>query len=233
MNRENVEKALLFGAVALFLCGIGDWLLGYVPLGGEPILFGLLNSCIVQVPSWFYVVSMALGIISGFGCKVYAPVMVDILGDIGADRHPLMYKAFRFGCASAPMMFVSFHAVCCMAALFLQSALKAGMDIDTVNNALLAPVAVMLVPFLIWCFIVDIPITIAFMYFVWKGTLKLPKSAIFMSPLGFSLLTKVVYAALIIIGLEQYTFLAGCGESWGHALMCLAFWKAYRNYRSE
>jgi len=43
MCRENVRKALLLGAVALFLCGIGDWLLGYVPIGGEPILFGLLT----------------------------------------------------------------------------------------------------------------------------------------------------------------------------------------------
>ena len=233
MRRENVIKALLFGAVALFLCGAGDWLLGYVPLGGEPILFGFLNSNIVQVPSWFYLASMALGILSGFGCRAYAPVMVDMLGGIGADRHPRMYKAFRFGCASAPMMFVSFHTACCLTALFLQTAIKAGMGADTVNSTFLVPAAVTLLPFLIWCFIVDIPITIAFMYFVWKGTLKLPKSAIFMSPLGFSLLTKVIYAGIIVTGLEQYTFLAGCGESWGHALMCLAFWKAYRNHRSK
>ena len=71
MRRENVIKALLFGTVALFLCGAGDWLLGYVPLGGEPILFGFLNSNIVQVPSWFYLASMALGILSGFGCRAY------------------------------------------------------------------------------------------------------------------------------------------------------------------
>lgn len=89
MRHENVRKALLFGAVALFLCGVGDWLLGYVPLGGEPILFGFLNSNIVQIPSWFYLASMALGILSGFGCKAYAPVMVNILGEIGADRHPI------------------------------------------------------------------------------------------------------------------------------------------------
>ena len=233
MRRENVIKALLFGAVALFLCGVGDWLLGYVPLGGEPILFGFLNSNIVQVPSWFYLASMALGILSGFGCKAYAPVMVNILGEIGADRHPKMYRAFRFGCASAPMMFVSFHTACCLAALFLQTAIKAGIDAEAVNSAFLVPAAAALFPFLIWCFIVDIPITIAFMYFVWKGTLKLPRSAIILSPLGFSLLTKIIYAVLIVIGLEQYTFLAGCGESWGHALMCLAFWKSYRNYRGE
>ena len=233
MNRESVRKALLFGAVALFLCGIGDWLLGYVPLGGEPILYGFLNSNIVQVPPWFYVVSMALGILSGFGCRAYSPVMVDLLGKIGADGHPGMVKAFRFGCASAPMMFVSFHTVCCMTALFLQSALKAGMAVNTVNTALLAPMAVTLVPFLIWCFIVDIPITIVFMVFVWNGTLRLPRPAVIMSPLGFSLLTKVIYAVLILIGLERYAFLAGCGESWGHALMCLAFWNLYKNSRDE
>jgi len=40
------------------------------------------------------------------------------------------------------------------------------------------------------------------------------------------------YAGIIVTGLEQYTFLAGCGEFWGHALMCLAFWKAYRKSNS-
>lgn len=129
------------------------------------------------------------------------------------------------------MMFVSFHTACCLTALFLQIAIKAGIDAESVNSVFLIPAAAALFPFLIWCYIVDIPITIAFMYFVWKGTLKLPRLAIFLSPLGFSLLTKFIYAALIIGGLEQYSFLEGCGESWGHALMCLAFWKAYRNNR--
>ena len=48
--------------------------------------------------------------------KTYAPVMVNIFGEIGADRHPKMYRAFRFGCAFAPMMFVSFYTACCLAA---------------------------------------------------------------------------------------------------------------------
>lgn len=58
-------------------------------------MFGFLNSNIVKVPSWFYLTSMALGILSGFGYMAYAPVMVNILGDIGANRHPKMYKVFR------------------------------------------------------------------------------------------------------------------------------------------
>ena len=131
------------------------------------------------------------------------------------------------------MMFVSFHTACCLAALFMQTAIKVGIDAESVDRAFLIPGAAVLVPFLIWCFIVDIPITIAFMYFVWNGTMKLPKVAVFMSPIGFSFLTKIIYAVLIAIGLEQYAFLAGCGESWGHALMCLAFWKSYRTYRDE
>ena len=35
-----------------------------------------------------------------------------------------MYKVFRFGCVSAPMMFVSFHTACCLAALFMQTAMS-------------------------------------------------------------------------------------------------------------
>ena len=53
------------------------------------------------------------------------------------------------------MMFVSFHTACCLAALFMQTAIKAGIDAESVDRAFLIPGVAVLVPFLIWCFIVD------------------------------------------------------------------------------
>lgn len=227
------KRALIFGAVALFLCGIGDWLIGYMPQGGESFVLGFMNTSITQVPSWFYFVSMVLGILSGFGCKYYASTMVEILENIGVNRTSKMFKNFRFGLSSAPLMFVSFHTACCVALLLVQAALKVGIDATTAEQVFLVPVAFTLIPFTIWCFIVDIPTTIAYIYFVLQGTLKLPKFAVFFSPLGMSFLTKIVYAILIAVGLEHIAFLAGCGESWGHALMCLAFLKVASKLESS
>lgn len=227
------KRKLIFGAVALFLCGMGDWLIGYMPQGGETLILGFMNTSITQVPSWFYFLSMALGILSGFGCKYYATTMVEIIENIGVNKTSKMFKTFRFGLSSAPLMFVSFHTACCVAVLLVQAALKAGIDATVVDYVFLVPVAFTLIPFTIWCFIVDIPTTIAYIYFVLKGTLKLPKLAIFFSPLGMSFLTKIVYVILIAIGLENIAFLAGCGESWGHALMCLAFLKVVSKLESS
>ena len=45
-----------------------------------------------------------------------------------------MYKTMKFGLASAPMMFVSFHVACCIVLLFIQASLRAGLDINSANS---------------------------------------------------------------------------------------------------
>ena len=114
MDRLNQrKKALLFGFAALFLCGIGDWLIGYDPPGGEPLIYGISNTAITEVPSWFYILSLGFGILSGFGCRAFAPAMLEVLDELGVPKGAKSARAFRFGLASVPLMFVSFHAACC------------------------------------------------------------------------------------------------------------------------
>lgn len=226
---KSRKRALIFGFLTLFLCGIGDWLIGYYPQGGRPLIFGITTTAIATIPSWFFILSMIFGVLSGFGCKEYAPVMVDILKDLGGSRYPRMFKAFRFGFSSAPLMFISFHTACCVALLLLQAALRAGVTAEAAEKYFLLPVAASLIPFTVWCFVVDIPITVAYMYFVIKGTLKLSKPYAVLCPWGMSLLAKLIYAVLVAVGREELAFLTACGESWGHAFMCLAFYRLYLN----
>ncbi|MCM1388365.1 MAG: hypothetical protein NC231_13635 [Bacillus sp. (in: Bacteria)] len=222
-QKKMWSHALLFGFAALFICGIGDWLIGYEPQGGQELIFGITNTKITEVPSWFYVASMAFGVLSGFACKSFAPVMIEILDSLPVKRDSKAYKGFRFGLASAPMMFVSFHTACCIALLLIQAALKAGVSENAANSVFLLPTAVSIIPFTIWCFIVDIPVTVCFMALVLKGKLGLPKWMILCSPLGMSILMKIAAAILLVSGLGQFAFLTACGESWGYAFMCLAF----------
>ena len=70
---QKRKKALLFGFAALFLCGIGDWLIGYDPPGGEPLLFGISNTAIAGLPTWLYILSLFLGILSGFEKSTASP----------------------------------------------------------------------------------------------------------------------------------------------------------------
>ena len=129
------KKALLFGFAALFLCGIGDWLIGYDPPGGEPLIYGVSNTAITKLPSWFYILSLGFGILSGFGCMAFAPAMLEILDEPGVPKGAKSTRAFRFGLASAPMMFVSFHAACCIVLLLMQAALRAGLDVRAAASA--------------------------------------------------------------------------------------------------
>ena len=224
------KKALLFGFAALFLCGIGDWLIGYDPPGGEPLLFGISNTAIAAVPSWFYILSLGFGILSGFGCRAFAPAMLEILDELGVPKGAKSTRAFRFGLASAPMMFVSFHAACCIVLLLMQAALRAGLDVNAANDVFLLPVAAALIPFLVWCFLCDIPVTLAYVVFLAKGWLKLPKAAVVCCPLGMSLLAKLL-GAILLAANSKYAFLTACGESWGWAFLCLAFYAASNKRR--
>ncbi len=217
------KKCFVFGFVTLFLCGIGDWLIGYDPPGGEPLIFGISNTSITSVPTWFYILSLFFGILSGLGCKAFAPAMVEVLDEIGVSEESKAYRVFRFGLSSAPMMFVSFHAACCIVLLLMQASLRAGLDVNAANEVFLLPVAASLLPFVLWCFLCDIPVTVAFVVFVVKGWLKLPKAAIICCPLVMSLLAKIIGAVLLAAN-SKYAFMTACGESWGYAFMCLAFY---------
>ncbi len=209
------KKALLFGFTALFLCGIGDWLIGYDPPGGESLIYGISNTAITAVPSLFYILSLGFGILSGFGCRAFAPAMLETLDELGVPKGSRSYKAFRFGLASAPMMFVSFHAACCIVLLLMmQAVLRAGLDVRAADGVFLLPVAASLLPFVAWCFLCDIPVSAAYVVFVAKGRLKLPKAAAVCCPLGMSLLAKLVGAALLAAN-SKYAFMTACGESWG------------------
>ena len=229
MNNQNkkLEASFIFGFISLLLCGVGDWLIGYEPEGGEPLIYGITTTAIAGVPTWFYVLSFFLGFLSGFGCLYFAPAVMKTLDLKGISKDSKMYKLMGFGLKSAPMMFVSFHAVCCIVLLMIQAALRSGLDISSADSVYLIPAATAMLPFLIWCYICDIPVTIAYMYFTLKGKLGISKAAFILCPMGLSIAAKIIAAVMVALG-SKWSFLTACGESWGYAFMCLAFYFAVK-----
>ncbi len=231
-DTSKLKKYFIFGFIALILCGVGDWLMGYEPEGGEELIFGITRTTIASVPTWFYILSMFFGMLSGFGCKYFAPAMETVLKDSGVSSDSKMFRLFHFGLASAPLMFVSFHSVCCVNMLLIQASLKAGLYVYRANDVFFLPVAASMLPFTVWCFLCDIPATIAYIYFVIKGHLDLPKAAILLAPTSMSIVAKIIGAILVAIG-SPLGFLTACGESWGWGFMCLAFYAVVVKYEKK
>ncbi|MBR2523174.1 MAG: hypothetical protein IKE53_01900 [Clostridiales bacterium] len=219
------KTAFIFGFISLLLCGVGDWLIGYEPEGGEKLIYGITTTAISGVPTWFYVLSFFFGILSGFGCLYFAPAIMETLDLKGISKDSKMYKLMGFGLKSAPMMFVSFHIACCIVLMLIQAALRAGLDITAADSVFLIPAATALIPFVIWCYLCDIPVTIAYMYFTLKGKLGINKAAFILCPMGLSIAAKIIAAVMVAMG-SKLSFLTACGESWGYAFMCLAFYFA-------
>ena len=219
------KTAFIFGFISLLLCGVGDWLIGYEPEGGEKLIYGITTTAISGVPTWFYVLSFFFGILSGFGCLYFAPAIMETLDMKGISKDSKMYKLMGFGLKSAPMMFVSFHIACCIVLMLIQAALRAGLDITAADSVFLIPAATALIPFVIWCYLCDIPVTSAYMYFTLKGKLGINKAAFILCPMGLSIAAKIIAAVMVAMG-SKLSFLTACGESWGYAFMCLAFYFA-------
>lgn len=226
-KQKKLEASFIFGFVSLLLCGVGDWLIGYEPEGGEPLVFGITTTAIANVPVWFYVLSFFFGILSGFGCLYFAPAIMELLDQKGVSKDSKMYKLMKFGLKSAPMMFVSFHIACCICLMLIQAALRSELDISTADSVFLIPVATAMIPFVIWCYLCDIPVTIAYMYFTLKGKFGINKAAFILCPMGLSIAAKVLGAIMVALG-SKWGFLTACGESWGYAFMCLALYFAVK-----
>lgn len=187
----------------------------------------MTTTAIAAVPTWFYVLSFFFGFLSGFGCLYFAPAVMKTLDLKGISKDSKMYKIMGFGLKSAPMMFVSFHTACCIVLMMIQAALRSGLDSSSADSVYLIPIATALLPFLIWCYICDIPVTIAYMYFTLKGKLGIGKPAFILCPMGLSIAAKIIAAIMVALG-SKWSFLTACGESWGYAFMCLAFYFAVK-----
>lgn len=226
-KQKRLEASFVFGFIALLLCGVGDWLIGYEPEGGMPLAFGITSTAIADVPVWFYVLSFFFGILSGFGCMYFAPAVMELLDAKGVSKDSRMYKVMGFGLKSAPMMFVSFHTACCIVLMLIQASLRAGLDIAQADSVFLIPVATAMLPFVVWCYLCDIPVSVAFVYYTLKGRLGISKAAFVLCPIGLSILAKIIGAIMVSLG-SKYAFLTACGESWGYAFMCLALYFAVK-----
>ena len=74
-------------------------MIGYEPAGGQELIYGITRTTIAQVPTWFYILSMMFGILSGFGCMLYAPEMIigrmrRIMG-VGVYVSGILFCGFR------------------------------------------------------------------------------------------------------------------------------------------
>lgn len=54
MNAKS-KRIFYFGFISLLLCGVGDWLIGYEPQGGQELIYGITRTTIADVPTWFYI----------------------------------------------------------------------------------------------------------------------------------------------------------------------------------
>lgn len=229
IQKSKRKAYLLIGFLAMLLCGVSDCLLSYMGDGEPHVLAGIISANIVNVPLWYYQVSFVIGIIACVGYLLASrAACFYILDRQNGDRTGL-YKAFSFGTTMMSVGIFGIHSICCMALMNVRAALLAGASADSIaayfTQSALVPFAVGTV----WQTTADIISGVAFIIMVAKGKIPVPKFFIVIGPLVLYVICKVAAAVLTgVTGNPVFSHVLGGGESWGIAMMFLAFYFAVR-----
>lgn len=220
---------LLAGFFAMLLCGISDCMLSYMGEGEPFVLAGMISVNIVKEPLWYYQASFVIGIIASVGYLLASrSACFYILDRQNGDRTGL-YKAFSFGTTMMSVGIFGIHSICCMALMNVRAALLAGAFADSIAAYFTQSA---LVPFMvgtIWQTTADLISGIAFIVLVARGKIAVPKFFIVIGPLSLYAICKVAAAVLTTVtGNTLFSHVLGGGESWGIAMMFLAFYIAVK-----
>lgn len=212
----------------MLLCGISDCLLSYMGDGEPHVLAGIISANIVNVPLWYYQASLVIGIIACVGYLLASrAACFYILDRQNGDRTGL-YKAFSFGTTMMSVGIFGIHSICCMALMNVRAALLAGASADSIAAYFTQSALVPFTVGTIWQTTADIISGVAFIVMVAKE--KSPFEVfIVIGPLVLYVICKVAAAVLTdVTGNSVFSHVLGGGESWGIAMMFLAFYFAVR-----
>lgn len=222
-----VEKSkrkgwLLLGFVEMFLCGIGDILFAFRGEGEPKALSGIVSMDIANVPLGYYYASFFIGIAAMLGYWLGSRAMYSQLYDNMDSKPSKLLKVYAFGANMMSLGIFGIHSICTMAVIALRSAAQSGLSADEIDQHF----SVLILPFIIgtaWQTIADLLVAIAYIAFVLKNQLSVPKPWLICGPICLYVIFNIV--KIILTNLTDNTLipkLFSGGETWGLSFMFLA-----------
>lgn len=222
IRSERRKGFLALGFIGMVLFAVGDVLLQSFTDDGKVILL-MLNFSIVDMPMWRLYFTLLTGVIAApfmyLGLSAVDSFLCDRLG----EQRSKMYRCFQIGAIIGLLSFFAAHSVCAVLEMNVKQALAIGISPETVDSTYRAPFVAAFAATNLWVTVAEVCISIAFIYYVLKKIIPLPKAAVVLNTAGFYILFNTVGAVLTgITGNGIFSLLAKSGASLGMGAIFLA-----------
>lgn len=213
MIMEKQARSLRLGVLGMVLCMAADWLLDVKPAGNVRDM--VVESGWTEMSMWRFETSIliAAAIIPLFWLGVREmKALLRARCQTAGDRR--MSRLFDAGAMAGVMGFLFIHIMCCLLPIIFKCAYAAGIDYAAASALTNRVALYVYAPFFAYYLAADLGMSAAWVYFVCRGRLALPKWAALCCPLAALVLTEAFHAVPWPIGQIGVAF-----ETMGHALM--------------
>lgn len=220
--KDKRKRLLVLGFIGMLLFAIGDVLLQSFADEGENILL-IMKSSIKDMPMGRLYFTLLTGVIAApfmyFGLCSMDSYLRDRLG----EKKGKMYRCFQVGAIIGTLSFFAAHSVCTVLEISVKLALSCGLSPETVDSAYRMPFLVSFAATNLWVTVAEVCLSAAFIYYVLKKIIPLPRAAVILNTAGFYIIFNAVGAALTsITGNGMFFLIAKSGASLGVGAMFLA-----------
>lgn len=222
IEKEKRKTFLIIGFIGMALFAIGDVLMQSFSNDGTDILL-IMKSSVKDMPIERLYFSLLTGVIAAPSMYFGLCAMDSILRDrLGATKGK-MYCCFQVGSIIGALSFFAAHSVCAVLMMAVKQALFCGISPETVDTAYHTPFLISFAATNLWVTVTEVCLSAAFIYFVLKRIIPLPKAAVLLNTIGVFIVFNAVSVLLTsLTGNEIFTLLGKSGASLGMGAMFLA-----------
>ena len=222
VSKERRDPLLLLGAIGMALFAIGDVLLQSYSNDSAELLL-IMKTSIRDIPMGRLYFTLLTGVIAAPFLYLGLCAMDSCLRDRLGETKGKMYRCFQIGAIIGTLSFFAAHSVCAVLEMSVKQLLLSGLSPETIDAALRTPFLVSFVATNLWVTVSEVCLSVAFIYYVLKKTLPLPKAAALLNTAGLTILFHLIGAFLAgITGNDIFSLLAKSGPSLGMGVMFLA-----------
>ena len=213
---------LLLGAIGTALFAVGDVLLQNFEDSGETFLY-MIKPSIADQPMWQLYFVLFTGAVAAPLMWLGLSAMRSHIADSLGGRRSKMLVCYDIGAVTGSLTFFAAHSVCAVLMMSVKNALECGITPERMDEVYGTSFLLSFAVTNIWVTVTELLLSVAFIYFVFKGIIAVPKAMCVMNTAGtyiiFHLIGNILTAAT---GNGVFKLLAGLGASLGIGLMFIA-----------
>lgn len=213
---------LLSGAAGMALFAVGDVLLQNFEDSGETFLY-MIKPTIADQPMWQLYFVLLTGAIAAPLMWLGLCAMRSHIADSLNGRKSKMLVCYDIGAIIGSLTFFAAHSVCAVLMMSVKNALECGITPDRIDKIYRTSFLLSFAVTNVWVTVTELLLSAAFIYFVFKGIIAVPKVMCLMNTIGAYIIFHLIGTLLTAItGNGVFKLLAGLGASLGVGLMFVA-----------